>query len=53
MQLVTPPNETRAQMSCANGLTGMMNDPHVNDIMIPLVRKSELERSCRPIINRS
>ena len=35
-----------------NGMAGMMNDPHVYDIMIPLVGASEVSGGCTPVNNR-
>jgi hypothetical protein len=35
-----------------NGMTGMMNDRHVWDIMIPLVEKSFVEGGCTPVNDR-
>jgi hypothetical protein len=32
-----------------NGMSGMMNDPHVYDIMIPLVVASESAAACTPV----
>ena len=33
----------------ANGMSGMMNDRHVWDIMIPLVYRSEVDADCTPV----
>jgi hypothetical protein len=33
-----------------NGMSGMMNDRHVYDIMIPLVVKSEVVVGCTPVM---
>jgi hypothetical protein len=35
-----------------NGMTGMMNDRHVWDIMIPLVEKSFVDARCMPVNDR-
>jgi hypothetical protein len=35
-----------------NGMSGMMNDRHVYDIMIPLVVESEAVAGCTPVNDR-
>ena len=52
-------NQTRASPGACNmvnaninGMSGMMNDRHVYDIMIPLVVKSETVAGCTPVNDR-
>jgi hypothetical protein len=35
-----------------HGMSGMMNDRHVFDIMIPLVANSEIGAGCAPVNDR-
>ena len=48
----TSPGACNMVNASDNGLSGMMNDRHVYDIMIPLVEKSLLDAGCTPVKDR-
>ena len=48
----TSPGACNMVNASDNGLSGMMNDRHVYDVMIPLVEKSLLDAGCTPVSDR-